>query len=423
MTKTIQTAIDMSQVGVVRRRQTGPALACAILAATGGAFVAGCTEFPSGGPNASTVVSHAEPKGRDGYDVVRVTPAVLSTLSQAQTAGLAGAFADGALAPPSTIGLGDVISITIWDFGDLLGSSPGQSSVAPPPAPPAGTAPTGAPALPTAGSSTIPQQAVDQNGNIMVPYAGTVHAAGLTTTELQRAIATSLEHIMIHPQVVVFDSLNQSTFVTVAGDAAHPGRVPLPTAGLRLLDAIALSGGTTGETTDMAVRVTRGGVTRTSRLVDIVRTPSENIYLRGDDLVFLDKEPQSVVVLGASNHNGQILFGKSDFTLAEALGNAGGLTDIQADPSGVFVFRYEPASTVKALGLPGAPPLASTNLIPVVYQIDLKSPVGLFMVEAFPMRDRDVVYLSNSDTVQIAKVFHFLLTGSSIFKSSSVVSN
>jgi polysaccharide export outer membrane protein len=190
-----------------------------------------------------------------------------------------------------------------------------------------------------------------------------------------------------------------------------------------LLDAIALSGGTTGETTDMAVRVTRGGITRTARLVDIVFTPTENIYLRGDDLVFLDKEPQSVVVLGASNHNGQILFGKSDFTLAEALGNAGGLTDIQADPSGVFVFRYEPASTVRALGLPSAPPLASTKLIPVVYQIDLKSPVGLFMVEAFQMRDRDVVYLSNSDTVQIAKVLHFLLTGSAIFKSTSVVSN
>jgi polysaccharide export outer membrane protein len=173
----------------------------------------------------------------------------------------------------------------------------------------------------------------------------------------------------------------------------------------------------------MLVRVTRKGVTRSARLIDVVRSPAENIFLQADDIIYLDREPQSVVVLGATNHNAQIPFGKSDFTLAEALGNGGGLTDVQADPSGIFVFRYEPAATVRALGLANPLPANSSHLIPVVYQIDAKTPLGLFMVEAFPMRDRDVVYVSNSDTVQIGKIFHFLLVGSSVFKTSSVVSN
>ena len=202
------------------------------------------------------MVSQSRPKANQGYDLVRVSPAVLDILSQSPAGALASTFANGAHAPASTIGVGDVLSITIWDFGNLLGSSPGQTTTAPPGAAP----PSPGQTLPSAGISSIPQQSVDQDGNISIPYAGTVHAAGLTTTELQLAIAASLQHVMIHPQVIVYDSMNQSTLVTVAGDAAHPGRVPLPTGGLRLMDAIVLSGGTTGATSDMQVRVTRKGV-------------------------------------------------------------------------------------------------------------------------------------------------------------------
>jgi polysaccharide export outer membrane protein len=39
---------------------------------------------------------------------------------------------------------------------------------------------------------TLPDQVVDTNGNITVPYAGTIRAVGRTPTELQEAINEAL---------------------------------------------------------------------------------------------------------------------------------------------------------------------------------------------------------------------------------------
>jgi polysaccharide export outer membrane protein len=396
----------------------GRAAAYALLAAAGSLALAGCAEFPEGGPSAKTVIGQAKTKHQYSYAVVRVTSTVLHDIDTAPRGVMAAAFADSAPAPAQLIGIGDQISITTWDFGGLLSTPSGQ-------APPA-TAPMAAPSTPTtppATAATIPAQTVDENGNITVPYAGTVHAAGLSSTQLQQSVAVALAPVMVHPQVLVSVVTNQSSFVTVVGDINHPGRVSLTLAGLRLLDAIALSGGTIAPASDMLVHLTRHGVTRIARMIDVLHSPGENIYLRNDDVVTLDREPQSVVVLGATNHNAQIPFGKGTFTLAEALGNGGGLADIQSDPAGVFVFRYETPEIARAVGWGGLAPSGPAGLVPVVYQIDLKTPDGLFMALAFPMHDRDVVYVANSDTVQINKIFRFLIAGSSIFKTSSTVTN
>jgi polysaccharide export outer membrane protein len=39
---------------------------------------------------------------------------------------------------------------------------------------------------------TLPDQTVDSSGNITVPYAGTIRAAGRTPSEVQRAIIEAL---------------------------------------------------------------------------------------------------------------------------------------------------------------------------------------------------------------------------------------
>jgi len=420
-------------IGWRSTRAPGVKMALTLAAVTlAGLWAAGCAEFPEGGPDAHVVIARAAPRAGSDYALVHVTPSVLRTLSAEPAGPLASSFGNPDPPPPLLIGIGDTISITIWDFGGLLSTASGQP---PMPAVSGAGASAAAPApgqslpvqqsLPVAATSTIPAQMVDQDGNVTVPYAGVIKAAGLSSAALQRAIAVALKPVMIHPQVLVSIGANQSSFVTVAGDVVRPGRVPLMLSGFRLLDVIALSGGGTAPASDIQVRVTRANVTKSERLDDISKSPNENIYMRADDLVVLDREPQSVVVLGATNHNAQIPFGKATLNLAEAVGNGGGLTDIQSDPYGVFVFRYEPATTLRALGVPA--PVATANtvngLTAVVYHINLKDPDGFFMAQAFSMHDHDVIYVANSDFVQIDKMLRLILTGAAIFKSSSIVSN
>lgn len=374
-----------------------------------------CAEMPEGGPTTREVKRQ---EGTEGYRIVRVSPQVLAALAKQDQVGMAATFSTGEPAPVQAISVGDVVSVTIWDLGSGLfsGTNPAAAS-----ATPGMSAITIAPA---SGAATIPNQVVDETGDITVPFAGRIPAAGKTPAQVQAEIRAALKGKANEAQALVTVSQTVGAAVTVAGDVNHPARVPLTVGGTRLLDIIAISGGTVAPASDMSVQVTRGGRARRVRLLDVINNPAENIYLRPNDVVVLDKEPQSVVVLGATNHNAQIPFGKSDFTLAEALGNGGGLTDIQADPAGVFVFRYEPEAAIRSVEGAAAPTSAATQnvLRPVIYAVNMKRADGFFEAQAFKMRDRDIVYVANHETVQLGKLLRIFGQISSVVRGNGVAS-
>ena len=65
---------------------------------------------------------------------------------------------------------------------------------------------------------------VDDSGNITLPLIGNVRAAGLSASELERAIASSLERDYMHnPQVNVFVKESTRNNVTVSGAVNKPG--------------------------------------------------------------------------------------------------------------------------------------------------------------------------------------------------------
>jgi polysaccharide export outer membrane protein len=344
--------------------------------------------------------------------VIRVTPQIMAIISQRRTQDLTKVFANGQPAPMQPIGVGDTVSVTIWENSGLFGlaqTANGSSSLAA--ISPSATGPV---------AVTLPSQKVSQIGEINVPFAGRIPAAGLTPAQVEQEIVTRLKPKTIEPQVLVTVLENESSYATVSGDVNHPGRIPLALTGTRLLDAVAIAGGATAQTSDIAVQLVREGVTRRVRLNALVNEPSENIYLRSGDLVYLLKEPQTAVILGATEKNEQVSFIKPTMSLAEMVGNGGGLADTRADPFGVFVFRYEPVSIVRSMGPETVEP-DPNDLVPVVYQIDLKSPQGYFVAQSFAIHDRDLVYVANSEAVQAAKVANLLHTFTSIFQKSEYV--
>jgi Polysaccharide biosynthesis/export protein len=77
-------------------------------------------------------------------------------------------------APRVTLGIGDVVSVTIFEAepgGLLIPSGPGARP---------------------GNFVTLPNQVVDTNGNITVPYVGTIRALGRTPAEVQEAINEAL---------------------------------------------------------------------------------------------------------------------------------------------------------------------------------------------------------------------------------------
>lgn len=309
--------------------------------------------------------------------------------------------------PQGTIHIGDTVSVTLWEFGSgLLGPLP------------AGQIPVG---LTGAQSATVPNQTVDQSGTIIVPFVGEVKAAGRTPRQVQADIIRGLRGKSNEAQALVQVVQTVDNAVTVTGDVSKPGRFPLALSGTRLLDAVATAGGTTGKAREMLVQLTRGGQVRSLRMSAVLRDPSQNIFLRPGDLVTLDHEPQSVVVLGATNKQSEVYFGKARLTLAEAIGNGGGLVDKQADPAGVYVLRYEQADVAKKLRTTPLPDyLTLGDTVPVVYHVNFKSAEGMMLAQSFQMRDQDLVYVSTSESVQVGKLAALLNNITAIFKRASL---
>ncbi len=377
-----------------------------LLAGLAAAVLAGCAMQPKAGPLSRSIASEAKDEAAP-FLLVPVNRIALTEMANTASENFR-PMATAAPAPDVMIHIGDMVSVTLWEYGSgLLGPVAGNNA--------------GGINLIGAQSATVPIQVVDQTGVILVPFAGEIRAAGRTTRQVQAAILDALRGKAVNAQALVQITQTTDNAVTVTGDVNHPGRFPLATSGTRLLDALSTAGGTTGRARDMQIQLSRGGDVRTTRLSLVHADPVQNVYLKPGDVLTLNQEPQSVVVLGATNKNLVVPFDKTRLTLAETLGAGGGLADRQADPFGVYILRYEPTAVAKRLRTEPLPDyLATGTVVPVIYQIDLRSADGLMLSQNFMMRDRDLVYVANAPAVQVNKLIGMVNAFAAIFKNNSL---
>ncbi|KQS82181.1 sugar transporter [Methylobacterium sp. Leaf361] len=381
--------------------------------------------MPAAGPTASAIQAGAEVATADGgilarYEIIDVTPSVVEALRGRPLDSLLASFGDHRPSSEPVIGIGDMVSVSIWEAGSGgLFSGPLVADRF------------------SAGSKSalIPEQPVGRDGAISVPYAGRIKVAGRRTQDVQALIENELAGKAIQPQVLVSVTRPISQAVTVTGEGAAGARLPLSGHGDRILDVIAAAGGNRAPVNETFVRLSRGPVTATVPLTTVVSNPRENIYLRPNDVLTLVRDPQTFIAVGALGNSTELPFQADGITLAQALAKARGLSDFAADPAGTFIFRFEPASVVRRLspgsklrGLsdfaadpagtfifrfepasvvrrlsPGSK-LLGTPLVPVVYRIDMRDPNSLFVSQAFRMRNRDLIYVSNAPFTEVQKV-------------------
>jgi polysaccharide export outer membrane protein len=353
----------------------------------------GCTLTPASGPYTVSVVTGAstEPETLP-YSLVKITPETLAVLA-ANRPKFGRLFTSRPGPSEIRFGVGDVVSVTIFEAsaGGLFISI--EAGVRP------------------GNFITLPNQLVDNAGNISVPYAGSIPAKGRTPTEVQASIVEALKNRAIEPQAVVSLVEQRTSLISVLGDVNNPSRFPAAMAGERILDAIARAGGPKSQGFDTWVMLERDGRRATMPFGALVYEPANNIYVRPNDTIYLYREPQTFLAFGAVGTSqlgltSQIPFDQWRLSLAEAVAKAGGLLDFRADPAAVFVYRGEPRKVAELLG-------ADTSkhdgpYIPIVYQVNFRDPAGYFLATQFQMQNKDVIYVSNSVTVETAKLMQWI---------------
>jgi polysaccharide biosynthesis/export protein len=380
---------------------------CFLLAAQ----LCGCNVLPSGGPYhfditdgaAASLLSERNAVAFN-YVLLDINRVVLDRVAEIGPGSLFRSFGEGHGPPPVIrIGVGDVVQIAIFESSSGGLFIPSEAGVRP------------------GNYVTLPPQEVDRTGTITVPYAGQVPVTGRTVPEVQKDIVSRISARAIEPQVLVTLVERNASDVTVVGDVVGgimtgAARFRIKLSGERVLDLVSKAGGLKYPGHEAFVTLVRGKKKATVYFPTLVSNPEENIYVKPGDTLYIYREQQKFVAVGAlgagaqtSGLTGQFAFEQERLSLNEAVARAGGLLDVRANPGQVFLYRLEHRQLLEQLKVDLRPFPPEQVMIPVIYRANFRDPSSFFFAQAFPMRHKDIIYVSNADSVEIGKFVDYLL--------------
>ncbi|MBS3934838.1 MAG: polysaccharide export protein EpsE, partial [Sulfuritalea sp.] len=139
---------------------------------------------------------------------------------------------------------------------------------------------------------------VGEQGAITFPLIGKVGIGGLPLSEAERQIGERLRDggFVVNPQVSIMLMQIRSSQVAVLGQVGRPGRYPLETTDIRLIDMLAIAGGVAPAGADVAVLNGYREGKPISLEIDIPRLLlnakfEENIALQGGDIIYVHRAP------------------------------------------------------------------------------------------------------------------------------------
>ncbi|MGR3455205.1 polysaccharide biosynthesis/export family protein [Pseudooceanicola sp.] len=353
----------------------------ALLAVIGA--TAACGLLPRVGPNKSEIFAGSVQREGDAF-VVSVNDRVTRATALVPALGFSQGFINAGQLGSDTINPGDTLGLTIWenvDDGLLAGEN--------------------------VNATVLQEVQVDGSGFIFVPYAGRVRAAGNTPEAVRRIITEKLQDQTPDPQVEVRRLAGDGSTVSLVGAVGGQGVYAIERPTRTLSAMIARAGGVTVEPEIAKISVIRGPNKSTIWFQDLYSNPEYDIALRGGDRILVEEDTRSFTALGATGTQNRVPFETQTLSGLEAIAQVGGLRANSSDPTGVFIFRNEPAEIANTV-------LGRSDLIGaqrMVYVLDLTKPNGMFMARDFVIRDGDTLYVTEAPFTQWNKTIS-ALTGS-----------
>ena len=271
------------------------------------------------------------------------------------------------------IGIGDVLSIGVWDHPELT--------------------------IPAVVQRTAEFDGfrVQSDGTITFAYAAKTPAAGKTIIELHDDLILRLSKVIEDPQldlkVVAFNS--QKVYIT--GEVNMPGILPITEVPLTLIDAVNQSNGLTDRADWQEITFTRENTSENInlRLFYAEGDASQNRLLEHGDVIHVNRlDKQRVYVLGEVSRAGSVEINRYGLSLAEALSEAGGIKEDSADASGIFVLRKNNINN---------------SIKTTVYQLNAKDATSLILASEFELKAQDIVYVTTASIARWSRVISKLV--------------
>jgi polysaccharide export outer membrane protein len=359
------------------------------------AVVSSCG-LPQVGPNKRQIYKGSVQQEGDAF-IVSVNDRVTRATAITPALGFSTAFKNAGTLGSDTIRPGDVLGLTVWEnVDDGLLSDTGTSA------------------------TILEEVQVDGAGFIFVPYAGRIRAAGNTPDAIRRIITAKLADQTPDPQVQVRRVAGDGSTVSLVGSIGGQGVFAIERPTRTLSTMLARAGGITIQPEIAQVTVIRGKERGKIWFQDLYDHPELDIALRAGDRILVEEDTRAFTALGATGGQARVPFESQNLSALEAIAQVGGLSAASADPTGIFVFRNEPAEVANIVM--GRDDLQGAQRL--VYVLDLTQPNGMFMARDFVIRDSDTLYVTEAPFTQWNKAISALTgSASSVNALSSLAGN
>ncbi|MBL4800162.1 MAG: SLBB domain-containing protein [Oleispira sp.] len=344
------------------------------------ASLTGCSTLPAFGPSSdaitnAAIIEQADVIEQEKYLLVDLSLTTLPHHSDHRPKIFSTTFTDQQiLRADERIIPGDKITIRIWEGADDgLFAHNGQREV----------------------SLTL---TVSNSGMIEVPYAGSVLVENRSTEKIRELLLKRYRGKAVTPEISVQILETNSRGVSVMGAVATPGRINIPAHGINLLDLLALAGGTPNPAWECTLKLTRNGTSETIALDWLFANADNNVVVLPGDIVHVDHAARTFAVYGAVTRPGSINIQKPAVRLNDLLAGAGGLDNMQAEASSVFVFRLIKRNET------------ASNNAGISYRLNMSRPDAFLLASQFEVEDTDIVYVATADASEFRKFVTTLLS-------------
>ncbi|KAA0911324.1 polysaccharide biosynthesis/export family protein [Pusillimonas sp. ANT_WB101] len=279
---------------------------------------------------------------------------------------------------PYTIGPGDILNIVVWDHPELA-MMPITSSRS-----------TGSPSQADIGNGYN----VDASGLVQFPYVGALKVTGKTELEVRNILMKKLASYIKDPQVTVRVQSYRNRRVYVDGEVRQPGLQVMDDLPMTLPEALSRAGGFTQEADRSTIVLTRKNKSVRISMPDLLRlgiNPNKIMLTNGDMVRVRSAEDNKIFVMGEVLNAISQPMRDGKWTLADALGAAGGPNPLTSQVNQIYVVRKGKQDDAE------------------IYHLNASSPTAFVLANGFELQPDDLVYVDPAAVVRWQRVIGNIL--------------
>ena len=251
---------------------------------------------------------------------------------------------------------------------------------------------------------------IDQQGMIDLPFIGKIKLDELTLNEAQNLLLQIIKSFYKNPDLQIGIEEFNSNKVYIVGAVKNQITIPLNEQPLSLIEAALKANFNPGSEDKLfgtSGLLRREGNVYKINLTNIFKNKDEkeNFYLKKNDIIFIDKNLNSIHVFGEVSRPGTY-FPDMNYSLTELISSVG-INQLTANAKKVYVIREKLESFLEI----------------DVFQLDVRNPINLIVGKKFKVKQGDIIFIPPAEITKWNRAISLLLPQTNLFKSYNPIIN